>query len=155
MSWSCWWCTLYVTDLDDDMFRPSCFDKQCWWQDLWPEVAMSRWKDVDEQMMSKKWWAAVMSMSRYGWEAYWWKSMIDIKLASSDLHLRIGLRKPFLVGAKKTRLGPIIELVLFLSVGVDYNWEYCSLTCTINKDKITNILVSLWCHECSYDSRLI
>ena len=63
--------------------------------------------------------------------------MFDIKLASSDLHLRIGLLKPFLVGAKNTRLGPV------MNVGVDCNREDCCLPCTINKDKITNILVSL------------
>ena len=69
--------------------------------------------------------------------------MIGIKLASSDLHLRIELLKPFLVGAKKTRLGPVTELVLLLSVGVEYNREDCCLSCTINKDQFTNILVSL------------
>ena len=57
------------------------------------------------------------------------------QLASSDLHLRIGLLKPFLTGAKKTRLGPIPGLVLFLSVGADYNREDCCLSCTINKDQ--------------------
>ena len=66
----------------------------------------------------------------------------SIKLASSDLHLRIELLKPFLVGAKKTRLGLVSELVLYLSVGTDFNQEDCSLPVQINKDQITNILVS-------------
>ena len=51
------------------------------------------------------------------------------------LHLRIGLLKPFLVGAKKTRLGPVTELVLFLSVGADCNREDWCLPCTTNKDQ--------------------
>ena len=58
-----------------------------------------------------------------------------MKLASSDLHLRIRLIKPFLVGTKKTRLGPVLELVVFLSVGANYNREDCCLPCTINKDQ--------------------
>ena len=51
------------------------------------------------------------------------------------LLLRLGYLKPFLVGAKKTRLGHVSELVLFLSVGVDCNREDCCLPCTINKDQ--------------------
>ena len=47
--------------------------------------------------------------------------------------MRIGLVKPFLVGAKKTRLGPVTEFVLFLSGGADSNREDCCLPCTINK----------------------
>ena len=69
--------------------------------------------------------------------------MIGIKLASSDLHLRNGLLKPLLAGAKKTKRGPVSELVLFLSIGVECNQEDCCFPCTINKDQITNIFVSL------------
>ena len=31
-------------------------------------------------------------------------------IASEILHLRIGLLKPFLVGAKKTRMGPVMRV---------------------------------------------
>ena len=57
--------------------------------------------------------------------------------------MRIGLLKSFLVGAKKTKLGSVTELVLLLSVGANYDQKDCCLPCTVNKDQITNIRVSL------------
>ena len=39
------------------------------------------------------------------------------------------------MGAKQSRLGPVTELVLLLSVGADCNREDCCLPCTINKDQ--------------------
>ena len=106
----------------------------------WEECCSSV-EQIDEQMM----------MSRDGWAADWWQFVIGIKLASSDLHLRIGLLKPFLVGAKKTRLGPVSKLVLFLSIGADRNHEDCCLPCTINKDQFSKYFCVSWCDDCMVD----
>ena len=90
-------------------------------------------------------------MTRGCWAADWWQSDIGIKIASNGLHLRIGLLKTFLVGAKKNRLGPISELVLFLSPGAVYNREDYCLPCTINKDQISKYSCVHWCDDCMVD----
>ena len=122
------------------MSRP--MTKQSWWEELisrWCAALMS--KDNEQQQR----------LYRACWAADWWQSVIGIKLASTDLHLRIGLLKPFLVGAKKTKLGHVSELVLFLSVGVDCNREDCCLPCTINKDQISKYSCVSWFDDCIVD----
>ena len=122
-------------DDDDDALMNSMLmtwqqwavEQDDWWADLWPAVVMR--SSVDKHRWSTK----MMSMGKDGWAVDWWQSVIGIKLARGILHLRIWLLKPFLVGAKKTRLGPVSKLVLFLSVGADYNREDCCLPCIINK----------------------
>ena len=137
----------------------------CTWADwlAWPTILMSRkewpivmsrltidwwadWQDIYEQCWPIEWWAEIDVHGR-GWL---WRRSIWL-LARRILHLRIWLLKPFLVGAKKTRLGRLWELVLFSSVGADCNREGCFLPCTINKDQNSiyscvsfDVMLCLW-----------
>ena len=79
------------------------------------------------------------------------KSVIGIELASSDLHLRIGLLKPFLAISKKTKQGPGWR---FDALCISRCWFYLTVVAIpkqIQKDyKIIWFCVLLWYHYC-YD----
>ena len=94
LTWHGWW-------VDDHRLMRICDEKPCW----------AEWLDIDEHCWPAEWYA-IIDVQSIGWlcnRAIWF-------LARIILHLRIGLLKPFLVGAKKTRLGPIMIFgVVFIS----------------------------------------
>ena len=86
---------------------------QCWYGSDTPTTKdmMMRWQVAwQQQTWHVDWWGF---LSRDWCVADWWQSKIGIKMTSWVLHLRIGLLNPFLVGAKKTRLGTITRVGAF------------------------------------------
>ena len=105
------WLAALMINIDDE--------QQYWWVEY--EQCWST------EMMGRNWWAEMSSRLMTIRD---WHQACKYRLALEDW-----TPQPFLVGAKRTRLGLVTELVLFLSVGVDCNWEYCSIPCTKNKDQ--------------------
>ena len=77
--------------------------KTWWWYDKWRRWHVDSLAYWQAELNEKKWlWSILMTIK------------IDIKLASWVLRLRIGFINPFLVLAKKTRLGPVIRVGIVL-----------------------------------------